>query len=121
MSREEGPYIIVKLASRPTISRNRIRIGNAVVELSAIEFSITFVQRPISDGQAGPWVLMRQRHTLYQRVAGVTPNNLWRLDPESAKPCCGICHRLNGPLERPVSEGLADSGVWMQQRGTLYR
>jgi len=55
------------------------------VELSANGLSISLVQRPITEWQADPWVLMRPRCTIYQPVAGVNPNNYPQSDPELVK------------------------------------
>ena len=35
--------------------------------------------------------------------------------------CGGICHRVQGPVERRLSERLADSGALMRQRRTIFR
>jgi len=63
----------------------RSRIGQVVIELSAIKCSITLVKSTLSEGLADSWVLMRQTRTLYRRVAGLTANNLPQSDPESAQ------------------------------------
>jgi len=65
------------------------------VEESAIEFRILRDKRALSEGWRTPRILMRQRRTLYWRLAGVEPNDaqvtnsksverLWRKQPSSS-------------------------------------
>jgi len=82
----------------------RSRIGESVVELSAIEHSITLVKRPLSEGLVGSSALMQQRCTLYRHVAGAEPNNIPQSDPESVN----LKQLWRYPLWRSLSLGSKD-------------
>lgn len=77
--------------------------GQGVVELSVIEYSITLVQRPVSEGLVDSWALMLQRGPLYDCVAGVERNNPLKRDPESVKPLWKNLPSCSGIASTPFS------------------